>query len=218
MTHVGRLLGTLCVYYPTQGRPHVMNDLQVEVYTAALARFTPEQLDAAGKQWMLTGKFFPALSELMGLLEPKVDASAAGHLAWACVESAIRRAGIYRGATFEDGRIGEAARLTFGSWATACNFDLDSPGWAIRRQTFLAVFSSLLPRALPPVTMGGLHRGEPLTIAALPALPIPHGTALLDDGPATHGQAVEALRRVGMLPGARPQRPTRTQAVEVCDE
>ena len=204
MTHPQMLLQTLCVFYPTQGRPHVMNDLQAEVYIAALSRFTPEQLDAAGKRWMLVGKFFPALSELLELLEPRVSAATEAHIAWASVERAIRQAGVYRGATFEDGRIGEAFRQTFGSWATACNFDIDSPGWAIRRQTFMAVFGSLASQAVPPVTVRGLRPEAPLLIPAPVGLSRPQLTdGAYDDGPATHAQAVAALRRVGMLGGVK---------------
>lgn len=224
IAHVESTLRVLREYYcDKDGRPRVLNPVQITVYTDGLMRFTPDQLEAAARQWMKGSKWFPALSDLLEILEPKLDTTTASHLAWACVERAIRQAGVYRGATFEDGRIGQAVRETFGTWATACSFDVDSPGWAIRRQTFLSIFGSLVPRALPPVTLTGIGRAnEPMLIAALEALPMPKSLAApheYDGRPATHEEAVAALRRVGMLPGQRPQRPTRPVAtIEADDE
>lgn len=207
MTHVQRLLQVLCAFYTSQGKPHVMNDLQAEVYISALARFTPEDLEAAGKRHMLTSKFFPALSELLELLKPQVDTAALSQMAWLSVERAIRAAGVYRGAHFEQGVVGEAVRQVFGTWATACQFDVDSPGWAIRRQSFLTIFPSLLGRQFEPVTLLGQHRDrEPYQvppIAALEAVRPLLSSATRPELPATHSEAVEALKRVGMLKGVK---------------
>jgi hypothetical protein len=160
MTPVQMFLRKLCEFYPSQGQPHRMNDTQIEVYLSALARFSPQQLDQAGKRYMLTGKFFPALSELLELLEPKTDSKAIAELAWGSVLQAIRAGGIYRGATFQTGAVGEAMRQVFGSWSAACSFDTDSPGWAIRRTSFLTIFPTLLNRPMGPVTLAGLHGSE----------------------------------------------------------
>ena len=221
--HVSATLRVLCSYYcDKDGRPRVLNPVQVTVYTDGLLRFSAEQLELAARQWMKESKWFPALSDLLALLEPKADATTAGHLAWTCVERAIRQAGVYRGATFVDGRIGEAMRQTFGSWSTACNFDIDSPGWAIRRQTFLSIFESLRNRQIEPVTLPGIARADaPVLIPALELLPLPTGPSYGEIQPATHAEAVAALSRVGMLARTmrplQPARPTRDE-VEARDE
>jgi len=199
MHHVKAVLDVLCAYYLHQGEPRKMNPVQISVYTDGLQGFAPAALESAARRWMQTSRFFPALSDLLEILQPKVDTQTAGHLAWACVERAIRSAGAYRGATFEDGRIGEAIRQTFGSWGGACAFDVDSPGWAIRRQTFLSIFGSLLHRGIPPVTLRGIAIGEPMVIAALPSLPIPKQLEASME-PISHADAVKTLASVGMLP------------------
>ena len=200
MKHVRSTLKVLCDYYcSNEGKPRQMNPVQITVYVDGLKDFSADELEAAARQWMKDSKWFPALSDLLNLLVPKVDSQTAGHLAWACVEKAIRQAGVYRGATFEDGRIGEAVRQTFGSWGGACVFDVDSPGWAIRRQTFLSIFGSLMGRGLPPVTLPGLQVSTPLVVEALPSLPVPKQLDTHYEPP-THQEAVAVLKRVGMLP------------------
>jgi hypothetical protein len=194
MTHVKALLDGLCNFYTIRGEPHRMNEMQVEVYVAALERFTPEELDRAGKQCMLRMKFFPALAELIELLVPKTETSVMAHDAWSSVERAIRSAGVYRGAKFQSGAVGETVRRVFGNWATACQFDIDSPGWAIRRQTFLALFPEVLKHHDgSPVTLLGVHHNTPpLEVAALPSLPtvaaLPSSTT-----PYSHQEAVGFL-------------------------
>jgi hypothetical protein len=221
--HVEATLRVLREYYcDKDGRPRQMNPVQITVYTDGLLHFSAEQLETAARQWMKASKWFPALSDLLELLEPKADATTSGHLAWTCVERAIRTAGVYRGATFVDGRIGEAMRLTFGTWSTACNFDIDAPGWAIRRQTFLSIFESLRNRKIESVTLPGIARADsPALIPALELMPSPTGPTYGEIAPATHAEAVAALSRVGMLPRPvrplGPPRPTRP-VVEAHDE
>jgi hypothetical protein len=182
MTPVQKFLQVLCVFYPSQGKPHVMNDTQIEVYLSALSRFTPEQLDRAGKQYMLTGKFFPALSELMELLEPKADLKDAAHMAWALFERTMRSVGSYRSVRFENGAVGETIRQVFGTWGAAGQFDTTSATWAIKRQTFLATFQRLAPQAIPPTTLGGQHRdAEVVTVPLMAGLP--HVPALTSGQP-----------------------------------
>ena len=170
-------------YYPKDGKPHPLNDAQWGVYIAGLANHSAGQLEAACHAWMRTSKWFPALSDLLELIEgPPTDLTAAAQLAWTAVERAIRQAGSYRGATFADGCIGETVQQVFGSWPVACGYDFDSPGWAIKRQTFLAVFPGIAQRSRGGlVTLAGLHRNaDPMVVAHVEGLPAPAGKALTD--------------------------------------
>jgi hypothetical protein len=171
--HVRKTLDVLRQYYANrEGQPHQLNAVQVTVYLDGLANFSPEELEAAARAWMRDSQYFPKLSELLTLLSPKIDADTLAHTAWARLEREIRRIGAYRGAQFTDAVFGEAVRQTFGSWSQACRFDVDSPGWAIRRQTFLAVFKSLLHRSdLAPVTLLGQHRDQPELIGPIDGMP-----------------------------------------------
>lgn len=171
--HVRRTLDVLRDYYADKdGNKRVMNTTQIGFYVSALARYSPEELRTAAQAWIAKSKFFPAVSDLLELLNPPTDMTALAHQAWATVEAAIRQGGAYRGATFEQGAIGEAVRQTFGTWATACSFELDSPGWAIRRQSFLAVFPVLARREHGPVTLRGLHANvEPYRVPLAAGLP-----------------------------------------------
>jgi hypothetical protein len=160
-------------YYATNGQPHVLNDVQIGVYGKSLLRFTAAQFETAADQWMQQSKWFPALSDLLSLLEPKTEMAVLAHLAWTTIERALRAGGVYRGAYFPQGAVGEAFRQTFGSWQSACQFQIDSPGWAIRRQTFLAIFPAIASRVCEPVMMPGLHDGNPYQVPALAGLPSP---------------------------------------------
>lgn len=178
VAHVRQTLDVLRNCYANRdGQPHQLNPVQVSVYLEGLAEFSHGELEAAAREWMRTSQFFPRLPELLNLLIPKVDVDTLALMAWGKLEREIRRIGRYRGATFSDAAFGEAVRQTFGSWSAACQFDLDSPGWAIRRQTFLAVFKTLAVRSdlgAAPVTMPGLHRDRPpALIAHLEGLPQP---------------------------------------------
>lgn len=166
-------LSVLRNYYAVNGKPQVLTDVQLAVYIDGLQRHSLGELEAAARTWMRQSAWFPKLSDLLGLMEgPTVSAEAAAHLAWTTFERSLRRAGAYRGATFMDGAIGETARQVFGSFAAACAFDLDSPGWAIRRQSFLAVYQTLHGRCPEPVTLRGIHpREEPLVIGHVEGLP-----------------------------------------------
>lgn len=185
-------------YVDREGKPHVVNDAQWAVYIDGLAPFSPGQLEAAARAWMRQSRFFPQLSDLLPLIQgPAVSPETAAHLAWTTVERALRAAGAYRGATFVDGAIGETVRQVFGSWAAACQFDIDSPGWAIRRQSFLAVYVTLHHKAIGPVTLPGMHRdATPMVVGhvdGLPALPAadPRGREL---SPAEATTALAAVR------------------------
>lgn len=162
-------------YADREGRVRVLNDVQWHVFTKGLARFTYAEVSAAANAWTAQSKFFPALSDLLGLLDPTVDREAQAHLAWTTVEKAIRSAGVYRGVTFANGAIGETVKQVFGSWREACQFDLDSPGWAIRRQTFLQVFPALQARASgQPVTLRGIGDVDaPQFVGPVAGLPAP---------------------------------------------
>lgn len=140
---------------------------------------------------------FPALGTWLRLLGAgTLDVDAAAHLAWTTFEQSLRRAGAYRGATFVDGAIGETARQVVGSWPAACAFDVDSPGWAIRRQSFLAVYPTFHGRVSGPVTLGGLHAHEtPVVIGHVEGLPL-LDAAPEEDRELTTAEATAALTRV----------------------
>lgn len=198
-SHVQRTLDVLRDYYADKdGNKRVMNTTQIGFYVSALARYSPEELRSAAQSWIGKSKFFPAVSDLLELLNPPQDWPALAHQAWAAVEDAIRKGGAYRGATFEQGAIGEAVRHTFGTWATACSFDLDSPGWAIRRQTFLALFPALARREHGPVTLRGLHANvEPYRAILVTGLPA--GKALAELGGLSRPEAKALLGEIESL-------------------
>lgn len=195
VTSVRKTLDVLRNYYANRdGQPHQLNAVQVSVYLDGLAQFAPEELEAAARAWMRDSQFFPRLSELLHLLSPKADVDTLAHVAWAKLEREIRRIGAYRGATFSDAAFGEAVRQTFGSWSAACRFDPDSPGWAIRRQTFMAIFKTLVHRAdLAPVTLPGLHQTQdPQLIAPIDGMPrVPALQAAADRS----GEVMATVRR-----------------------
>lgn len=167
-------LRALCECFPDQqGNPRVMTETQIAMYGKRLANYDNATLTAALETHMARSKWFPSLAELVEILEPQVDTKALAELAWASVLTAIRRGGVYRGATFETGAVGEAMRQVFGSWSAACSFDTDSPGWTVRRQSFLAIFPTLLSRAIEPVTLPGLHGSDrPYQVPALQGAPV----------------------------------------------
>lgn len=172
---IQKTLDVLCRYYTDKGEPRKLNAVQVTVYLDGLCEFAPDELEFAARRWMKQSKWFPALSDLREqLVEAAPDWTALGHVAWSTVERAISAAGLYRGATFEDGAIGETVRQVFGSWSHACNYERDSPGWAMRKQTFLQVFPMVAKRAEhpPAVTMKGISPiDKPLLIPHVELLP-----------------------------------------------
>ena len=166
-------------YADAQGQPKALNDVQWAAYLSGLAPFTTAEFEAASTAWMRQSAFFPRLSDLLGLLLPPALApEVLAHEAWATVERTARSVGAYRGVVFEDGALGETVRQVFGSWPAVCGFDVDSPGWAIRRQSFLALYPAALTRhgTHGPVTLPGLDRAlSPRVIAAgrsVRALPV----------------------------------------------
>jgi hypothetical protein len=186
MTPQDAVRSTLTVlrnYYANRdGQPYQLNETQIAVYLEGLAPHPPEALEAAARAWMRQSAFFPRLSDLLQLLAPAVDVEALAHAAWGRLEAEIRRVGAYRGAQFADAAFGETVRQVFGSWAEACRFDTDSPGWAIRRQTFLKLFPVNAARHhdLPPVVLAGLHRDQaPALIGHLEGLPVTATAAAL---------------------------------------
>ncbi len=199
-SHVEQVLEGLRAYYARDGKKVVLNEVQIAVYLDGLAEFTAADLNAAAQQHMRKSEFFPKLSELLAILQPKVDTAAAAQLAWTTVERAIRRAGAYRGVVFANGAIGETVRQVFGSWPFACSFELDSPGWAIRRQSFLAIYPAMEKRNLTAVTLRGMHESEqPLMIPPVPGLPYCMGVKklpIVDDAPLTKTESVEALAEI----------------------
>lgn len=201
--HVQAVMDGLCNYYTDRaGQPRLLNTTQTAVYAALLGKFDHAQLQAAAEAWMRQSAFFPAASDLLKLLAPPMESAALAQLAWATVERAIRIGGIYQGAHFPQGAIGEAVRQVFGTWMQACSFDLDSPGWAIRRQSFLAIFPALVTRDLPAVTLRGLHaNGSPYVVPLIEGMPTPLAIGSGDEPlTLTEGRALltEATRRADL--------------------
>lgn len=197
-TEITQGLNILRNYYAKDGRPHTLNDAQWAAYLDGLQRYSYGELEAAARAWIRQSPWFPKLSDLLGLIEgPVLSAEAAAHLAWTTFERSLRRAGAYRGATFIDGAIGETARQVFGTFNAACAFDLDSPGWAIRRQSFLQVYQTLHGRVHGPVTLRGLHpRETPVVIGHVEGLPLLTDGTTEPDRELTTAEASTALRLV----------------------
>jgi hypothetical protein len=173
---VRTVLTNLCDYYRDKNNnPRELSELQMAVYLDGLAEFPADALEISARVWMRKSRWFPALSDLRTLLEePEPNWGELAHVAWTTIERAIARAGIYQGVTFEDPAIGEAARQVFGSWEHACSYDRDSPGWAIRRQTFIAMFPNIARKATQAVTLRGISRHDkPLLIPHVDAFPEP---------------------------------------------
>jgi len=174
IAHVRQTLQVLRQYYAGRdGQPHQLNEVQASVYVDGLTGFSAEALEVAARTWMRQSAFFPRLSDLLGILDPPVDLESLAHAAWARLEREIRRIGAYRSVQFADAAFGQAVRETFGGWPQACRFDVDSPGWAIRRQTFLSVFKAAAAKQhLQPVTLIGQHRDStPALIGPLEGMP-----------------------------------------------
>ncbi len=201
---VQEILRILREYYGDRdGSPRVMNDVQIAMYLDGLVEFDSAELMAASRQWMATNKWWPMLSDLRDLLLPKSDTKALAHLAWTTFERAISRAGIYRGATFEDPAIGECVRQVFGTWDHACSYETDSPGWAMRKQTFIELFPMMLAQAKTPVTLRGLSPIDPpLVMRHVEGFPAPEALELPSGNDGKDALA-EVTRRFKMLRGGK---------------
>lgn len=149
-------------YYPDKdGKAHSLNDAQWGVYIAGLTPFTVEALRAATHRWMLESKWFPALSDLIAILRPKVDYEALALLAWSTVERAMRQFGAYATVQFANPAVGVAVREVFGSWPSACSQEIDSFEFGQKRKAFLAVFPVLMQRGIAESPkLIGIHRSE----------------------------------------------------------
>lgn len=172
---IGAGLKVLRNYYGKAGQPHELNDVQVAAYMDHLAPYSAAALESAVKQWIASSRWFPSVSDLLAILRgPAMSDEAQAQLAWTTFERALSAAGAYAGATFTNGAIGETARQVFGSWGAACQFSLDSPGWAIRRNTFLALYPAIAARWTgEPVTLRGMAEvAQPMRIGPVAGLPL----------------------------------------------
>jgi hypothetical protein len=162
------VLNALRKNYARNGEDYALNEVQIAMFTESLAPFDAVAVNEAAKRHMRESKFFPAVSELLALLRgPEMSPEAQAQLAWTTFERALARAGAYNGVTFEDGAIGETVRQVFGGWPQACAFDTHGAAWAIRRQSFLAVYPAIAARARGEVTLRGMAQvAQPLRIAA----------------------------------------------------
>lgn len=178
VSEIRAVMDGLCGYYRDRNnQPRELADVQKAAYLQGLAEFPAEQLQLAAMAWIRQSRWFPAVSDLRTLLIPPApDWKSLALLAWTTFERAIGRAGVYRGVTFADPAIGECVRQTFGTWEHACSYERDSPGWTVRRQTFLALFPHIAERATEVVTLPGLGHGKhdtPLLIGPVEGMPDP---------------------------------------------
>lgn len=198
------VLDVLCGYYRDKdNRPRELADVQKAAYLDGLKEFAPELLEMAARAWIRSSRFFPALSDLRALLsEPEPDWKELAHVAWTTFERAIGKAGIYQGVIFEDPAIGECVRQTFGSWEHACQYERDSPGWAIRRQTFLAIFPGVARKAKTPVLLAGISRHDkPVLIPHVDSFPEP--AKLIEAGDRSKDAMAEVQRRFKLLQSSK---------------
>lgn len=189
------VIDALRKHYARDGKDYVLNEIQLAFYTKALLPYQPSEGQDAVQRAIAASKYFPAVSELLALLRgPELSPEAQAQLAWTTFERALARAGAYNGVTFEDGAIGETVRQVFGGWWQACQFDLDSPGWAIRRQSFLALYPHLASRVTGEVMFRGLsERYQPVRIASNRPQITPGRAIGPSDGPTSHSEAVAIL-------------------------
>lgn len=205
LREIAATLDVLCRYYRDKhNEPRQLDDVQATVYADGLCEFDALEIESAARQWMRTSRWFPALSDLRAILTgPPTDWEALALIAWATFERAVSAAGVYRGVTFEDPSIGEAVRQTFGSWEHACSYDRDSPGWTIRRQTFVSIFPLIAVKATAPVTLRGLSPVDPpLVIQHVAALPEPK--KLLTEQDKSVSVLAEVARRFKLAKGNSP--------------
>lgn len=150
MNHVKAVLDTLCKHYARpDGTPHVLNETQGAFYVSLLDKFSHEVLAAAAIRWMETSRFFPAISDLIGLIEPTIDPKTQANVAWSELEATARRfSNSYRSVQFDDPVLGECVKRVFGSWSRLVLMDTNDPMWASRKNLFLSIYPALM--ASPP--------------------------------------------------------------------
>lgn len=203
MSHVAKVLDTLCKHYARpDGTPHALNDTQGALYISLLEKYPHEALTGAAVQWIQTSRFFPAISDLVGILDPVRDPKTLAALAWSEVEKLTRRVSGYDSVLFEDPVLGEAVKRTFGTWTRATTMDQNDPMWASRRNVFLSIYPALL--AQPPSEpvrvngIGGIGR-ELVAVETTRELPL-----LTNGGPDKSPSVLaEVKRRFALVSNAR---------------
>lgn len=193
------------LYADRAGVKPALNDAQRAAWIDTLSPFPAVAMEAAVKAWVRRSAFFPRPSDIFAILRPNVAPETEAHLAWATLERAITSAGRYRGARFVDGAVGETTRQVFGSWGRACMFDYDSPGWAIRRQTFLATYPTIAARwrGGAVALRGDHHSDHPLLVAHVDGLSETAGALADGTQPLTTDEAKSALSRLTLALEAR---------------
>lgn len=155
--------------YGKQGELYPLTDVQIATYMDRWQKIDPVALNAAALRWIDTSRFFPAVSDLLGMFA--VSEKAEAELAWAVFERLLRQVGVYHGVKFAGNasRLGETVRQVFGSWVQACQYETDSAGWHGRKQAFLALYPVV--QVDTAVTLGGLHEGKPVVCGAIQGIP-----------------------------------------------
>jgi len=145
MSTIAKTLDVLRAYYADKdGDIYPLNDVQLAVYLDALNPCAPESVEQAARQWMRTSKWFPKVSDLLDTICPEPDLKALGLIAWAEVENAVKRWGHASVMRFENPELAEAVRRTFRDWSGVTWIESGSPTWAIKRQSFLAIFEQVM--------------------------------------------------------------------------
>lgn len=200
-------LDALRAYYGRDGVKHPMNDVQISVYSNALLPFDATAFQAACQQVMRELKWFPALCELLAILDPTPDPKAAAALAWSELEALTRRqSNSYRGVVFADPVMGEAVKRTFGTWARAVLMDQNDSQWQTRRNVFLSIYPSLLanPPHQDPVLLPGHVQDRALEPYV--ALATKTGTKALPPPDQSKAVMREVARRFSALTSSSPER------------
>ena len=149
MNYVRRIIDSLRAQYAKDGTPYQLNEVQATNYLRELGRFPEPALESAAAQWQRQSRFFPALSDLLGILEPRVDEKTQAALAWSELEATARRfSNSYRSVKFDDPVLGECVRRVFGSWSRLVLMDQNDPMWASRKNLFLQIYPAMV--ANPP--------------------------------------------------------------------
>jgi hypothetical protein len=188
---IGRILAVLKAAWPDR---KVLGDT-LTAYGSALGDLPYEAVDAAVKQWLHTGKFFPAPSELRELALAGAIGLPSAEEAWGEVRRAIGEIGMYRVPRWTTWVLDQTVE-TLG-WRSICTTEEDNVG-TLRAQ-FRNTYQNIAKRqqqgdARPALAEARERRAE---LAEL-------GRVAGYFGPGRPVQAMRAADGMPVLPPARP--------------
>lgn len=147
------LLGTLA---ETLGQR--FSATRIVLYARLLDDLTLAEVATACERAAREGSgFLPSPGELRRYVRPSADEAAV--LIWNGLAHAADVVGAYAPLAFDDPAAAEAVRAVFGGWPEVCAECDGGPGWAARRQEFIAVYkmaARLAPKADAPRVLPGL--------------------------------------------------------------